>query len=332
MDNAVDATSGTINVTVNGDTKFEATETFTVTLSNPTNATISGATATGTITNDDAAPTVNIANASLTEPDSGTSTMVFNVTLSNATDTSFSVDYTTADVTTAANSDYTTTTGTLNFAAGQTSASILVPIIGDTTPETNETFTVTLSNIANVTTPALAPTLGTAVGTGTIIDNDSVPTVSIAPAETAEGGNVVFNVTLSNPINTNVTVTYATGDGSATTADSDYTNTTGTATITAGTTSTTITVPTGADSIYETDETFTMTLTAVTSADSVTSQPNAALGTSSAVGTIRNDDAVPTVAVMTGGFAESELREAGAIAVYGSVQAFRESLDDTPLG
>ena len=58
-----------------------------------------------------------------------------------------------------------------------------------------------------------------------------------------------------------------------------------------------VTVPTGADSIYETDETFTMTLTAVTSADSVTSQPNAALGTSSAVGTIRNDDAVPTVAV-----------------------------------
>lgn len=46
-----------LNVTVNGDTIYEGSETFTVTLSNPTNATITTATATGTITNDDSAPT-----------------------------------------------------------------------------------------------------------------------------------------------------------------------------------------------------------------------------------------------------------------------------------
>jgi HAD superfamily hydrolase (TIGR01549 family) len=40
---------------------------------------------------------------------------------------------------------------------------------------------------------------------------------------------------------------------------------------------------------------------------------------------------VETVAVLTGGFAEAELREAGAVAVYQSIQDLRESLDDTPL-
>jgi len=41
---------------------------------------------------------------------------------------------------------------------------------------------------------------------------------------------------------------------------------------------------------------------------------------------------VPTIAVMTGGFAEAELRESGATAVYESIQALRERLGETPLG
>jgi hypothetical protein len=48
-------TSKSVVVPVRGDTEFEPDETFTLTLSNPVNATIGTATATGTITNDDAA-------------------------------------------------------------------------------------------------------------------------------------------------------------------------------------------------------------------------------------------------------------------------------------
>jgi HAD superfamily hydrolase (TIGR01509 family) len=40
---------------------------------------------------------------------------------------------------------------------------------------------------------------------------------------------------------------------------------------------------------------------------------------------------VPTIAVMTGGFAEAELREAGAVAVYESVSDLCDQLDDTAL-
>jgi HAD superfamily hydrolase (TIGR01509 family) len=41
---------------------------------------------------------------------------------------------------------------------------------------------------------------------------------------------------------------------------------------------------------------------------------------------------VPTVAVITGGFSEQELRDAGAVAVFESVEELRKRLDETPLG
>jgi HAD superfamily hydrolase (TIGR01509 family) len=41
---------------------------------------------------------------------------------------------------------------------------------------------------------------------------------------------------------------------------------------------------------------------------------------------------VPTVAVLTGGFSEAELREAGAVAVFSSIDDLRERLRETPLG
>ena len=41
---------------------------------------------------------------------------------------------------------------------------------------------------------------------------------------------------------------------------------------------------------------------------------------------------LPTIAVLTGGFSEAELREAGALAVFESIDALRDGLSDTPLG
>jgi HAD superfamily hydrolase (TIGR01549 family) len=40
---------------------------------------------------------------------------------------------------------------------------------------------------------------------------------------------------------------------------------------------------------------------------------------------------IPTIAVLTGGFSAAELRDAGAVAVYDSIEALREALDETPL-
>ncbi|MBL8152514.1 MAG: hypothetical protein JNN15_21575, partial [Blastocatellia bacterium] len=108
--------SQTISVPVIGDLLVEPDETFTVTLSNPTNATIATGQGTGTITNDDAV-TLSINNATVTEGNSGTVNAVFTVSISGTSTQPVTVDFATADGTATAGSDYTSTTGTLTFPA-----------------------------------------------------------------------------------------------------------------------------------------------------------------------------------------------------------------------
>lgn len=167
-------TSQRFVVKVLGDTVVEPTETFAVKLANPSGASLGTATATGTVTNDDVAPatppTVSIANATVAEGNSGTSTMAFTVSLSKAYDKTVSVGYATANGTATAGQDYTAASGTLTFAAGATSQQINVGIIGDTAVEPSETLTVTLSNPSGAT-------IATATATGTITNDD----VSVTP-------------------------------------------------------------------------------------------------------------------------------------------------------
>jgi endo-1,4-beta-D-glucanase Y len=159
-----------VTVGVIGDTTVEADETFTVKLSSASGATISRATATGTIRNDDTAPvlpSLSIADASKAEGSTGNANLAFTVTLSKALTTPLTVGYATSNVTAAAGSDYTAATGTVTFAAGETAKTVNVAVIGDTTAEPTETFTLTLSAPSGAT-------LSRATATGTIVDDDTV--------------------------------------------------------------------------------------------------------------------------------------------------------------
>ncbi|MCD8543764.1 MAG: hypothetical protein LRY52_02590 [Sulfurospirillum cavolei] len=121
-------------------------------------------------------PSLSISSVSQAEGNSGTSTMSFPVTISSAA--AATVSYTTSNGTATAGSDYTSASGTLAFAtSGNTTQYINIPIIGDTTIENNETFTVTLSN-------ASGATLSTATATGTII-NDDLPSITVGEREFA---------------------------------------------------------------------------------------------------------------------------------------------------
>jgi hypothetical protein len=144
----------------------EINETFTVNLSNPTNATIAGTgIGTETINNDDAVPTLAINNVSQLEGTGGTTNFVFTVTLSTASGLPVTVDFATANGTATAPGDYATQTGTLTFSPGQTTKTITVAVVADAVLEANETFTVVLSNPSNAT-------ITTATGTGTIQNDD----------------------------------------------------------------------------------------------------------------------------------------------------------------
>ncbi|MGB0561691.1 MAG: Calx-beta domain-containing protein, partial [Spirulinaceae cyanobacterium] len=276
-------TSKTVTVNIADDALDEAAETFNVTLSAPTNATIADGTGQGTINDDDAAPTISISDATVNE-NAGTAS--FTVSLSAASGQAISVDYATADGTAAAGSDYTSNSGTLNFTAGETSKTVTVNITDDGINEAAETFDVTLSNPTNAT-------LADGTGQGTINDNDGAPTISVNDAAVAEGETgttaATFTISLSAASGQTITVNYATADNTATTADSDYNAATGTVTFNPGETSKTVDVLVVGDATEEGNETFFFNLTAPT---------NATIADSQGIGTIQGDD-VPTS--VTGG-------------------------------
>jgi Calx-beta domain/RTX calcium-binding nonapeptide repeat (4 copies) len=133
-------------------------------------------------------PTVSVANVSQAEGSSGSQPANFTVSLAKPSPLRVSVAYATADGTGTAGSDYTATSGTLVFAPGQTSKSVAVSILGDTAYESDETFSLTLSNPLNAT-------LGAATATGTIT-NDDAPTAPPGHynGPITAGGNIDFDV------------------------------------------------------------------------------------------------------------------------------------------
>lgn len=293
-------TSKTITVVVNGDATNEADETFTVTLASPTNATVAQGTGTGTIVNDDSVPAISITDALVIEGNSGTTPATpatFTVTLSAASGQTVSVQYATADVTATGGSDYSTAANTtLTFAPGETSKDITVEVVGDTTIEPNETFTVNLSAPVNAT-------LAKTSATGTIQNDDgaSQPAISIDDPSVTEGNSgtkvLTFNVSVAAAGSQVVTVDFATSDGTATTAGNDYQATTGTVTFGLGEVSKTVSVVIVGDTANENDETFNVTLS---------NASNAIVQKAIGVGTIQNDDAVPTVTINDVAIAEGQ--------------------------
>lgn len=275
-------TSQTITVLVIGDLLIESDEFFFVNLSNPSSEAILGSSqAWGTILNDDLPlPSVTINDVTVTEGNTGTTSAIFTVSLSNAYNRSITVHYQTAEGSASASVDYAASSGDVIFLAGETSKTIPVAVIGDRLAEQPENFFVNLSAPSNA-----AITRGQ--GVGTILDNE--PRISINNVSMKEGnGNgknttaFVFTVTLSAAYDQAVTVNYATVAGGTATAGIDYQSKTGTVTFMAGETTKTITIFVYRDNTKESDETFFVDLFGNSS--------NSLFTKNRGVGTILNDD------------------------------------------
>jgi Calx-beta domain len=162
-------TAKTVTVQVNGDAAVEPDETFTLNLANAVgNATIADAQGIGTIVNDDQvapppASRISINDVTMAEGSAGQTAFGFTVSLDAAQAAPVTVDFATGDGTAAAPSDYAATSGTLTFASGETSATVIVQVNGDTTKEPNETFNVNLANAAGNATIVDGHALGTIV-------------------------------------------------------------------------------------------------------------------------------------------------------------------------
>jgi hypothetical protein len=132
--------SGTVSITVNGDRDYEPQETFSLDLSNPTNATLADGQGVGTITNDDPAPTLSIGDVTVRRPASGTTSGVLPVTLSAASYQTVTVAYATSDGTATAGTDYATTAGNVTFLPGVTTGTVDVAVNGSSVPESRAFF------------------------------------------------------------------------------------------------------------------------------------------------------------------------------------------------
>ncbi|MDB5900935.1 MAG: thrombospondin, partial [Ramlibacter sp.] len=270
--------SQTVTVNIIDDTLFEGAtgETFTVGLASPTNATIADGSGLGTITDNDAGPTVlSVGSASVTEGGN----LVYAITLSNASSAVHTQSFALGGTATAA--DYnvapifsngvTLAGGILTIPANVTSFTATIGTVDDALDEATETVTVTS---------------GAQTGSGDILDNDPTPTLTIGNVSVNEAaGTATFTVSLSAASGLTVTTAFATANGSAT-AGSDYTSNSGTLTFAPGVTSQTITVNVANDTLPEASETFNVLLSAPT---------NATIAAGTGVGTILDNDQTPVV-------------------------------------
>jgi len=218
-----------VAITVVGDTLDESNETFFLRLSAPVGATIGDGEGKGTITDNDAPPSVSsVATVTVPEGNSGDTPFAsVDVTLSAPSGRLVSVDYLTIDGVASAGNDYDLTAGTLEFPVGETVGTVTVRILGDDATEGDETFDVDLANPVNAT-------LGAHPTTVTIQDNDPIPPGSavfnVSGGTIREGNTgtrtLIFTVTRSGETTTPVNIDYLTTNGTAL-APRDYVSTSG---------------------------------------------------------------------------------------------------------
>ncbi len=231
-------------------------------------------------------PSISIADASVAEGNAGTTLLTFDLALSVQVSDTVTVQWATAnDSATDVDDDYVPASGTVTFPPLATTATLQVPVKGDVRNEADERFFVNLSS------PQYA-TIADPQAVGTIL-NDDVPQVSIGDVVLVEGSggpgsptSFVFPVTLSNPSDTNVTVSWATGNGTAAAGafgTGDFVGVGPTLlTFAPGVVDRTVTVQVHADSLIESDEVFYVDLTSPSGATVVRSR---------GVGRIEDDDA-----------------------------------------
>ncbi len=243
---------------------------------------------------------VSIGDTAVVEGNSGTQTATLAVELSGPVATNTVISYQTVDGSAVAAAkhvpgDYKAVAKNLTIKAGKTAGKVSVPIYGDTDVEGDEQFTVVLTGTNN------GVVIARGTGTVTIVDDESPPysgsTVAIGDSTVPEGNTgtvkASLDVTVSQPLASNLHITYQTVDGTATASakhiPGDYKPAAKTLTIKAGKTKGTINIVVDSDTTPEPTEIFTVELTGT---------DNGAVSIARSPGTVTildDDNFVPTV-------------------------------------
>ena len=258
---AAGVTSMVFTVPIANDAIIEPAETVNLTLAVPAGSpALLGAPTSAVLTiQDDDGPGFRFSVASQSVAEGGSASVV--VVRTGSLTTPASVDYQVAGGTASGGGvDFTLANGTLSFATGQASKTIVVPTVNDTLFEGPETIVLQLAN------PTGGATIGTPASTTlTIIDNDTAGTVQFGAAaysvaENVPGGSINLLVTRAGTnLASGIVVSYTVTGGTATNGV-DYTLANGALTFGAGQTSLPIPVLIHNDSAPEGNETVAVTL------------------------------------------------------------------------
>jgi Zn-dependent metalloprotease len=241
----------TFTIPILPDTSGEPSETVNIALSSPTGASLGIAAAVLTITDND--PSIAFSAATYTVKESRTATIT--VKRTGATTAPASVHYETSPGSATADSDYTTTAGTLNLGVGKASATFTVPILNDTMDEGAETVLLTLSS-------PTGGVLGLASATLQIDDDDAATAVKLGASSysgSESRGAVTLTLARTGASGIPVTVTYATADVTAV-AGTDYLGVSDSVTFAAGETLKVIEIPLFTNGAGSPAKSFTVTL------------------------------------------------------------------------
>ncbi|NEW60423.1 hypothetical protein GSY74_03935, partial [Sulfurovum sp. bin170] len=221
------------------DTIYEGNENFYIQISTTETGYSTLNNGTGTIVDNELAPLeIRSNNQSITEGDSATNDLRFKFYLNRIAPVGgVTITYNTSDNTATAGEDYNSTSGTVTIPEGESYVYVYVPIIGDLAPELQERFYLNLANTD-------VGTLKTTQVRGYINDNDAIE-VDITSSSVQEGNigdtnQMQFKIFLADnkayPLDTPLTISYQTGDGSTptATANSDYAHKSGTVTFNKG--------------------------------------------------------------------------------------------------
>ena len=231
-------------------------------------------------------PTIQFTDAASSGAES--SNAVIQISLNYDPAANVTVDYTTANGTATSGSDYTAATGsTLTIAPGTVSNTFTITVSDDATQESDETFTVSLSN------PSTGINIGTQNShTYTIVDNDNSRKVnfdnaSASGSESTTTVNVGLNINIADA-GSATTVDYSVSGGTATGSGTDYTLASGTVTFPAGTATTgSFNITINNDALDEDAETIIISLS---------NPSNCNIGTTNTFTyTINDDDATPNI-------------------------------------
>lgn len=222
-----------------------------------------------------------------------------------------SVSYASANGTAGAGADYNAVSGTLSFAAGESSKTVAVATIDDSVDEPGETLSLNLSG------PSAGSTIGDGQGVGTLFDNDEAPppppppppVFSIGDASAAEGGILQFTVIKTGATVASFGFTYEATHGTATASwdpnnPGDFHRTMANIFFAPSETSKTISILSVDDGFDESNETLLVNLSNPTG--------GATISDSQGVGTILDNDDPPPPPP-SGNTAPTALNDSGTI-------------------